>query len=225
LSVSLAPTSFPASPLRADCAMATSRLMHVVAIFAVTTPWSALSEPDMRMAHEEEASAVTTTVVTNTKAEAPAKATVEAVAEATVGVASTTAANETAEALSSAAANGTEPAMPGHVPAAPAVPTRPSGNLRGTLGQGRAIFRDTCCMCSMQSEGHTVLYAAGDYTQSLGAHAANTWCQQGCEAKCHRRGGHMFGCYDEQQLSKMDRMYRQQTGYQILRDQEFGNIC
>merc|ERR1712061_496405 len=59
------------------------------------------------------------------------------------------------------------------------------GNLRGTSGWGHGIFGETCCMCSMHSGWNTVLYAAGDYSNFFGSHAANWWCQQQCEVRCH----------------------------------------
>jgi len=101
-----------------------------------------------------------------------------------------------------------------------------AANLRGTAGWGHGIFGETCCMCSQHFGFTTVLYAAEDYSHFFGGHAANWWCQQECEVKCHyRSGGHMFGCYDEQHLLELDRLYGHRTGYQILHDRHFGNIC
>eukprot|EP00932_Pfiesteria_piscicida_P007209 SRR837773.17214.p2 GENE.SRR837773.17214~~SRR837773.17214.p2 ORF type:complete len:212 (+),score=55.30 SRR837773.17214:47-637(+) len=104
-----------------------------------------------------------------------------------------------------------------------------SGSLRGavsaTAGWGHGIFGETCCMCSMHWGLRTVLYAAEDYTNFFGAHNAMWRCQHGCEEKCYRRGGHMFGCYDEDHLLQLDRMYGGRSNFQILHDEHFGNIC
>jgi len=100
-----------------------------------------------------------------------------------------------------------------------------AGNLRGASGWGHGIFGETCCMCSKRVGFLTVLYAAADYSNFYGGHAANYWCQQSCEIKCHFRGGHMFGCYDERLLLQMDQQYGHRAGFQILHDRTFGNIC
>merc|ERR1712151_1241308 len=60
-----------------------------------------------------------------------------------------------------------------------------AANLRGTAGWGHGIFGETCCMCSQHFGFTTVLYAAEDYSHFFGGHAANWWCQQECEVKCH----------------------------------------
>jgi len=98
-------------------------------------------------------------------------------------------------------------------------------NLRGFAAWGHGIFGETCCMCARRFGFNTILYAAADYTQAFGSHAAYWWCNAGCEAKCRRRGGHKFGCYDEQHLIQMDAMYGHRGGYQIMHDSHFGNIC
>merc|ERR1712061_714708 len=101
-----------------------------------------------------------------------------------------------------------------------------AGNLRGTSGWGHGILGETCCMCSKHVGWNTVLYAAADYRHyGWWAYSAKEECMQQCDVKCHLRGGHMFGCYDEQHLLQMDTRYGQQAGYQILHDQRFGNIC
>jgi len=100
-----------------------------------------------------------------------------------------------------------------------------AANLRGTAGWGHGIFGETCCMCSQHLGFTTVLYAAEDYSHFFGGHAANWWCQQECEVKCHyRTGGHMFGCFDEQHLQDMDRRYGHMSGYSIYYG-HFGGIC
>merc|ERR1711933_619485 len=100
-----------------------------------------------------------------------------------------------------------------------------AGNLRGTSGWGHGVFGETCCMCSKSVGWNIVLYAAADYQHYFGSHAASWRCTQQCEVKCHLRGGHMFGCYDEQHLLQLDVRYGHRAGYQILHDQRFGNIC
>jgi len=127
------------------------------------------------------------------------------------------------EDASVAAANATEQARANL--AALEASGEASANLRGASGWGHGIFGETCCMCSMHVGWNTVLYAAADYSNFFGGHAAQYWCQQQCEAKCYFRGGHMFGCYDEQLLLALDRQYGHRAGYQILHDQHFGNIC
>jgi hypothetical protein len=98
-------------------------------------------------------------------------------------------------------------------------------SLRGASTWGHGIFGETCCMCSMHFGRNTLLYAAEDYSHFFGGHNAFWRCQHSCESKCHRRGGHVFGCYDEQHLLALDRYYGHRTGYQILHDQHYGNIC
>merc|ERR1712211_122226 len=97
--------------------------------------------------------------------------------------------------------------------AAVATPSNGGTNLRGAAGWGHGIFGETCCMCSMHHGFTTVLYAAA------------WWCQSQCEVKCHLRGGHMFGCYDEQHLLAFDAQYGHRSGYLILHHKHFGNIC
>ena len=135
-----------------------------------------------------------------------------------------------AEASSIQEANATEQAsveelIAAAAAAAAATPSNGSANLRGAAGWGHGIFGETCCMCSMHHGFTTVLYAAADYSHLFGGHAANWWCQSQCEVKCHLRGGHMFGCYDEQHLLAFDAQYGHRSGYLILHDQHFGNIC
>jgi len=101
----------------------------------------------------------------------------------------------------------------------------PQVRLRGAAGWGHGIFGETCCMCARQLGFLTVLYAAADYSQFLGSHNAAWWCDLECEGKCLLQGGHRFGCYDEQHLLQMDAMYGHRTGYRILHDNHFGNIC
>jgi len=99
-------------------------------------------------------------------------------------------------------------------------------NLRGAVGWGHGIFGETCCMCSTHVGFTTVLYAAEDYSNFWGGHNAKWRCQSQCEMKCHfKAGGHMFGCYDEQLILQMDRQYGHRSGYHILHDRHFGNIC
>jgi len=105
------------------------------------------------------------------------------------------------------------------------ITAEPQASLRGTAGWGHGIFGEVCCMCARQYGWTTILYAAEDYPQAFGSHAAYWWCNAGCEAKCHFRGGHIFGCYDEQHLLQMDAMYGHRAGYQILHEGHFGNLC
>jgi hypothetical protein len=123
------------------------------------------------------------------------------------------------------AVNGTAQAEMGLA----AIAASSAGNLRGAVavsaGWGHGIFGETCCMCSMHMGFKTMLYAAGDYSNFFGSHNARWWCEAGCESKCHRRGGHMFGCYDEQHLLMVDREYGHRSGFVILHDEHFGNIC
>jgi hypothetical protein len=90
---------------------------------------------------------------------------------------------------------------------------------------GHGIFGETCCMCSKHFGRTTILYAAEDYSHLFGGHNAFWRCQHQCEYKCRSRGGHLFGCYDEQHLQAMDRRYGHRANYQILHDGHFGNIC
>jgi len=128
------------------------------------------------------------------------------------------------EAAVAAAANATEQAML-DLAALAAAPGEASAKLRGASGWGHGILGETCCMCSAHVGWNTVLFAAEDYSHFLGGHAAQWWCQRGCEAKCRARGAYKFGCYDEQHLLAMDRLYGHRAGYSILHDQHFGNIC
>jgi len=98
-------------------------------------------------------------------------------------------------------------------------------SLRGTSTWGHGIFGETCCMCSMHFGRNALLYAAEDYSHFFGGHNAFWRCQNSCESKCHGRGGHMFGCYDEQHLLALDRYYGHRSRYQILHDRHYGNIC
>jgi len=90
---------------------------------------------------------------------------------------------------------------------------------------GHGIFGETCCMCSKHFGRTTILYAAEDYSHFFGGHGAFWRCQHQCEYKCRSRGGHMFGCYDEQHLKAMDRRYGHRSDFQIMHEGFFGNIC
>ena len=67
--------------------------------------------------------------------------------------------------------------------------------------------------------------AAEDYSHFFGGHSALWQCQHSCELECLKKGGHQFGCYDEQHLVIMDRLYGHRSGYTILHDDHYGNIC
>jgi len=138
-------------------------------------------------------------------------------------IAAAEAANATTEAAGGVAADETEEAEQKLPAATPS--TSSSGNLRGSPQQRVDDFAETCCMCSMQAEGSTVLFAAGAYARSLGTPAATSWCRESCQTKCQKRGGQMFGCYGEQQLLEIGVSYGQQAGYQVLRDESSGGVC
>jgi len=174
--------------------------IRLVVLLAVAALWPALSEPE----------------AAGTAADAAREASSEA-ASASVAAGG--------EVASVAEANATAQARLDLEAAVNASSAEASGQLRGSAGWGHGIFGETCCMCSMHVGFNTVLYAAADYSHFFGGHAAAWYCQRECEVKCHFRGGHYFGCYDEQHLLAMDRLYGHRSGYQILHDQHFGNIC
>jgi hypothetical protein len=92
-------------------------------------------------------------------------------------------------------------------------------------GWGHGSPGETCCMCSKRWGFSTILYAAGDYSHRYGTHSANWYCSQVCERQCRRKGGHMFGCYDEAHLIQMDMRFGHNPQYTILHEEHFGNIC
>eukprot|EP00443_Scrippsiella_acuminata_P072852 CAMPEP_0115407572 /NCGR_PEP_ID=MMETSP0271-20121206/19036_1 /TAXON_ID=71861 /ORGANISM="Scrippsiella trochoidea, Strain CCMP3099" /LENGTH=207 /DNA_ID=CAMNT_0002831649 /DNA_START=70 /DNA_END=693 /DNA_ORIENTATION=- len=207
--------------------MSASRLMPLVAFLVATLPFLALSEVNVVDAAsasgmnyggkvKEEAGEVASASMASTTADAASAVVEAAIAEAD-------AANATTDAAGGSTADETEQAT--QQPPAAAAFARSSGNLRGSLPQRVDGFAETCCMCSMQGEGSTVLFAAGAYTRSLGTPAANTWCRESCQTKCQKRGALMFGCYGEQQLLVIGASYGQQAGYQILRDESSGGVC
>merc|ERR1719277_1215404 len=100
-----------------------------------------------------------------------------------------------------------------------------SANLRGSGWWGHGVFGETCCMCSRRWGRTTILYAAEDYSHFFGGYSALWQCQHSCELECFKKGGHQFGCYDEQHLVIMDRLYGHRSGYTILHDDHYGNIC
>jgi hypothetical protein len=100
-----------------------------------------------------------------------------------------------------------------------------SANLRGSGWWGHGVSGETCCMCSRRWGWTTILYAAEDYSHSYGVHSALWQCQHSCEVECHKKGGHQFGCYDEQHIVIMDRLYGHRSGYTILHDDHYGDIC
>mmetsp|Transcript_21801 Transcript_21801/g.54539 ORF Transcript_21801/g.54539 Transcript_21801/m.54539 type:complete len:229 (-) Transcript_21801:63-749(-) len=101
-----------------------------------------------------------------------------------------------------------------------------SVSLRGASGWwGHGTAGETCCMCSRHVGWTTVLYAAEDYSNKHGFYNAQSRCQNECEEECHDKGGHKFGCYDEQHLVWMDRVYGHRANYQILHDDHYGDIC
>jgi len=186
--------------------------VRLVVLLAVAALWPALSEPETAGAADG----------TSAPPEAPPQ---ETVGGAAAGDVPSSAASETVgEAASAAMTNATEQAKLDLEEVMNATAAA-SASLRGSSGWGHGIFGETCCMCSVRAGWTTVLYAAADYSNFFGGHAANWWCQQECEVKCHFKGGHMFGCYDEQHLLAMDRLYGHRSGYTILHDQHFGNIC
>ncbi|CAE7435162.1 Hibadh [Symbiodinium sp. CCMP2456] len=97
----------------------------------------------------------------------------------------------------------------------------PSNNF----GWGHGAPGETCCMCSRSSSGKTQLYAAGDYSHNYGSQTAHEHCDEVCEIQCHFKGGHKFGCYEENDLISMSRRYQGQSNYEILHDDHFGSIC
>jgi len=188
-----------------------SALVRLVAVLAAVAVCSALSESEAAGMANATSGTAEVQPQGSTSGDGADRSVSEAADEAT------------SEAASIAAANATEQAQLDL--ATLATSAEASANLRGASGWGHGIFGETCCMCSMHVGWNTVLYGAADYSNFFGGHAAQWWCQQGCEVKCHSRGGHMFGCYDEQHLLEMDRRYGHRAGYQILHDQHFGNIC
>jgi len=100
-----------------------------------------------------------------------------------------------------------------------------AANLRGASGWGHGIFGETCCMCYRHFGHDTVLFAGEDYWHVFGGHSALWRCQHQCEYKCRMQGGHTFGCYDEQHLLAFDRQYGHRSGFKIVHQHRYGNIC
>jgi len=73
--------------------------------------------------------------------------------------------------------------------------------------------------------GEEVAYAAEDYSHFWHGHDAFWHCEHECDVKCNIRGGHKFGCYDEKHLQAFKRQYGHRSGFKILHDDVFGNIC
>jgi len=130
-------------------------------------------------------------------------------------------------AAAAAAANATEQArldLEAVVSASEAAVS--SASLRGSSGWwGHGVSGETCCMCSRHEGWTTVLYAAEDYSYSHGVHSALWECQHECEHKCYSKGGHYFGCYDEQHIVIMDQLYGHRSNYRVLHDDHYGDIC
>ena len=91
---------------------------------------------------------------------------------------------------------------------------------------GRGIFGETCCMCSVQNGWSTLLYSAEDYHHFFGGHDAKWRCLHDCPRRCESdwHHGRYFGCYDEEHLREMDRMYGHRSGYQLYYG-HFGDLC
>merc|ERR1712187_981775 len=84
-------------------------------------------------------------------------------------------------------------------------------------GWHHGIFGETCCMCSVQNGWSTLLYSAEDYHHFFGGHDAKWRCLHDCPRRCESdwHHGRYFGCYDEEHLREMDRMYGHRSGYQV----------
>merc|ERR1711879_243751 len=93
-------------------------------------------------------------------------------------------------------------------------------------GWHHGVFGETCCMCSSWAGHTTVLYSAADYHHWYGSHNAKWQCLHDCPSKCasNWHHGRYFGCYDEQHLKEMDRLYGHRDHYTLAYG-HFGNLC
>merc|ERR1712176_1654752 len=93
-------------------------------------------------------------------------------------------------------------------------------------GWHHGIAGETCCMCSVQNGWTTLLYSAEDYHHFFGGHDAKWRCFHDCPSRCESdwHHGRYFGCYDEDHLKTMDRMYGHRSGYEIYYG-HFGDLC
>eukprot|EP00437_Effrenium_voratum_P064956 CAMPEP_0181507174 /NCGR_PEP_ID=MMETSP1110-20121109/59000_1 /TAXON_ID=174948 /ORGANISM="Symbiodinium sp., Strain CCMP421" /LENGTH=230 /DNA_ID=CAMNT_0023636307 /DNA_START=50 /DNA_END=742 /DNA_ORIENTATION=+ len=99
------------------------------------------------------------------------------------------------------------------------------GGSGSSWGWGHGVPGETCCMCSRLNNGKTWLYAAGDYSHAYGSQTAHQHCDQVCSLQCQFKGGHKFGCYEEQQLQMLSQQYSNQNDFTILHEDHFGSIC
>jgi len=195
--------------------------IRLVVLLAVSTLWPALSEPEAAGT-----TAGTTADAVRTAPGAPPQEQAADGVEAPEAPSAAAARDEAANGEAASAAVATAMAQARlDLAAAVNASAEASSHLRGSTGWRHGIPGETCCMCSMHVGFNTVLYAAADYSHFFTGHAADWQCQRECEMKCHIRGGHYFGCYDEQHLLAMDRLYGHRSGYQILHDVNFGGIC